>query len=620
MKLVKQNTEKKLLDKRFLIPSIIAIGFIPLIMKEHTYNTHLENEDWFAIGNSTATDFFLFWKQWAVIILALVCLLILLVRVKYYYETLPWDKKAFIPLTIYSIFVLLSACFAKKTLFAWAGGYDMFQSAPAILSYLVIFYYTYSCIKSYDHVLYFLRGAEIGFTIELILCFFQAIGHDLINTTVGKILVTSPSRWSNLDSLTLSQTMYGTIYNPDYLSMYLPIVIPIVLGLLIVEKKIWRKIYNGALLVLALFVLTKGPASALISITGELVIAFIIFCTREKKLLISGLVMIACIIFAGSSVVFGSTGYYREKADLLWNTSMIEDSDVPIKSITTGDKDDGIKIELKDGKIYHFTFALANGLIKNLKVYDGNGTEIALTETNEDNQTYVFSDTAEQAENVYFYRDDSQLISRLMFVKDNVSFPFVDTDVNSSTGKKGYYLVSTAGRCVKLPQKNIGEVYEVFNNGFWNGRGPIYNRSLPLLKKYIVVGAGADNYIMVYPQRNYILDYYLYGGMNSLNVKPHSYFLQVWIQEGFIAFAAIMVFYLWYLSRGIKIYRKNVISDKENIIGFALLMGIIGYMITVIANDSTICTAPVFWTALGAGWGIIEDMEVNLTEGTKHDN
>lgn len=116
MKLVKQEVEKPLLNKRYLIPSILAMGFVPLIMHEHTYRTHLENEDWFAVGNYTATDFFLFWKQWAVIILALVCLLLLLIRAKYYYEELPWDKKAFIPLGIYCVFVFLSACFAKKPL------------------------------------------------------------------------------------------------------------------------------------------------------------------------------------------------------------------------------------------------------------------------------------------------------------------------------------------------------------------------------------------------------------------------------------------------------------------------------------------------------------------------
>ena len=605
MKLVRQNIEEKILDKRYLIPSILAIGFIPLIMHEHTYRTHLENEDWFAVGNYTATDFFLFWKQWAVIILALVCLLLLLIRAKYYKEKLPWEKKAFIPLGIYCLFVFLSACFAKKPLFAWAGGYDMFQSALAILSYVVLFYYTYSCIKSMDHVLYLLRGAEIGVTIELLICFFQAIGHDPIATKVGKILVTNPSRWSNLDSLTLSPDVYGTIYNTDYLSMYLPIVVPIIVVLLVIEKQLWRKIYNACLLLLSLFVLVKGPSSAKMAIVAAVAIVFIICCTRDRRLLVSCVIMLACIVFAGASIIFGSSGYYKAKADQLWNGTALEDSDVPIKSVTTGSADEGVTVELKDGKSYRFTFSLEEGQIKNLKVYDGSGIELALTEANADNQTYVFADTAEQAEGVYFYRDDSQFMSRLMFAKDSAAVPFVDTNVYGNSGKKSYYLMSTAGRCEKMPQKNKGEVYEVFHNGFWSGRGSIYNRSLPLLKRYMLIGAGADNFIMVYPQRDYINDFYLGEGVNTLNVKPHCYYLQVWIQEGFIAFAVVMVFFFWYLCTGTKKYRKIIHDDHTRVIGFAIMIGVIGYLVAVIANDSTICTAPVFWTVLGIGTGLL---------------
>ena len=611
MRLVKQNVKEKSLNKSYLIPSILAIGFVPLIMHEHTYRTHLENEDWFAVGNYTATDFFLFWKQWAVIILALVCLLLLLIRAKYYKEKLPWEKKAFIPLGIYCLFVFLSACFAKKPLFAWAGGYDMFQSALAILSYVVLFYYTYSCIKSMDHVLYLLRGAEIGVTIELLICFFQAIGHDPIATKVGKILVTNPSRWGNLDSLTLSPSMYGTIYNTDYLSMYLPVVIPIIAGLIIAEKQLWRRIYNACLLMLSLFVISRGSASAIMSVAGTVIVVFIIYCTRDRKLLISGIIMLACIVCAGSCIVFKSTEYNRTKVEQLWNGAYQDDDDVPIKEITTGSLRDGITVVLKDGKMYRFTFSLSDGKIDNLRVYDGSGTQLELTESNPDNQTFVFADADNQAEGMYFYRDDSQFTSRLMLVKDGRSFPFVDSDIYGTNKKKGYYLVSTAGRCVKLPQKNKSTVTYAFHNGFWNGRGPIYNRSLPLLKKNIVVGSGADNYIMVYPQRDYILDYYLNYGSNTLNVKPHSYYLQVWIQEGFIAFAATIVFFLWYLRRAVKKYRKITHDDHVGVMGFAIMTGIIGYLIAVIANDSTICTAPVFWTVLGIGWGLTQQ-ETNI--------
>lgn len=607
MKLAKPK-EEKILDKRYLIPSIIAIGFIPLVMHEHTYRTHLENEDWFAVGNYNATDFFLFWKQWAVIVLAFVCLLLLLIRAKYYKEKLPWEKKEFIPLIIYCIFVFLSACFAKKPLFAWAGGYDMFQSTPAILSYVVLFYYTYSCIKSMDHVLYLLRGAKIGITIELLICFFQAMGHDPIATTVGKILVTNQSRWSNLDSLTLAKTMYGTVYNTDYLSVYLPVLIPLIASLIIVEKQCWRKIFNLVLFLLSLIVLAKGPSAALIAMVGAIVIVFIILCTRDKKLLFSGVIMLACIAFAAGNIAFGSTGYIRYRISDTWqhSTEIVPDDDeVPIRSIKTGNKKEGITVAFKNGENYRFTFSMADGKINNLTVWNGDGVLQKLTLVNEENQTYKLTD------NIYFLRDDTRMTPCLLLQINGRNFPFVDSDVTGDTGKHGYFLLSTAGRCVKLPQKNKGEVAEVFHNGLWSRRGPIYNRSIPLLKKHIVIGTGADNYIMAYPQRDYILDYYLNGGINSINVKPHSYYLQVWIQEGFIAFAAIMILFITYLCRTIRKYRKITLDNSAGVSNIALMIGIVGYMIAGIANDSTICTAPVFWTVLGLGWGM---ERMNVTE------
>lgn len=66
-----------------------------------------------------------------------------------------------------------------------------------------------------------------------------------------------------------------------------------------------------------------------------------------------------------------------------------------------------------------------------------------------------------------------------------------------------------------------------------------------------------------------------------------------------------MVFFFWYLCTGTKKYRKIIHDDPTRVIGFAIMIGVIGYLVAVIANDSTICTAPVFWTVLGIGTGLL---------------
>lgn len=607
MKLVKANAEKPLLDRRYLIPSVIAIGIIPLIMHEKSYSTHLDDEEWFAVGNSTAIDFFLFWKQWAVIILACVCLLILLVRAKYYYEELPWEKKAFIPALIASAFIFLSACFAKKPLFAFAGGYDMFQSALAVLSYLVIFYYTFSCIKSEEHVLYLLRWSEWFILGELVLCFFQAIGHDLIATKAGKMIVTDPSRWSNLDSFTLAPSVYGTQYNPDYLSMYLPVLIPVFIGLIIIEKKVWRKVFNAVLAVLSVYIQTKSALSGLLALAVSVVAVIFVLCSRRRQAFITAIVILAVLIVAGV-VALGHSERLRTiyENEFLGNGAITNDSDIPVKEITTGTLDEGVTIELKNGKTVRFTFSVddSTGLVNDFSVYDGDGNPLEMTLTDEASQTYTFADPDYAASNMYFYRNDNRSVTTMVFNIEGRNYFFSDRSNNGNDEEGRYWLLSTAGRCVQMPQKNRPEVAGVCPNGFWSGRGPIYNRTVPLLRHYLIIGAGADNFVMAYPQRDYVADPFIYGDMNALNVKPHSYYLQLWIQEGFIAFAAVMVFLFWYLSRSARLYRKARIHDSLSVMGLAVNMGVVAYLVAVIANDSNICTAPVFWTFLGLGWGI----------------
>ena len=603
MKLVKnQVVEKPILNKRYLIPSILAMGFVPLIMHEHTYRTHLENEEWFAVGNYTATDFFLFWKQWSIIIIALVCLLLLLIRAKYYKEKLPWEKKAFIPLIVYCIFVFLSACFADKPLFAFAGGYDMFQSSLCLLSYVVIFYYTYSCIKSMDHVLYLLRNSEWFVLIELVICFSQAVGHDLIATKVGKILVTSPSRWKNLDSLTLAPTMYGTVYHNDYLSSYYAVLVPIIIALLIIEKKKWRKCLDLAFLGVIAFIQPKAASSERIAVFMALIIGFLIICTRSWKILVSCLILYAVCI-GGAVNLLHTVPYLGAKAqDAIMFNSVIEDDAVTISYIKTGSSKEGITVKTTDNRELRFKFSFDKDNKVDLKAWDGSGNPLQLNLVDENAQRYYFADPT-YASDMQFVVDTSKGIPCLNFVKDwNWTFPF--TTINTETGKSGgYYYLSSAGRTVKLPQKKVKKVH-LFTNGFLNNRGYIWDKSIPLLPHHMIIGAGADNFIMEFTQRDYVWDKYYYGDSNSLNVKPHEFYLQMWIEEGFIALVALLIFFGWFVGSGVRRFRKTSIHDDKGVMGLGVTVGVIGYLISMLANDSFTSTTIVFWVILGMGLGI----------------
>lgn len=609
MKLVKSQ-DRDLLNKRYLIPSIIAIGLIPLITHEQQYNTHLDNAEWFAAGNPTAVDFFLVWKQWAVVALAIICLIILAVRVNYYYEELPWLKKPFIPALIYGAMVIISAICAKQKLFAFAGGYDMFQSALAILSYLVIMYYTFSCIKSVDHAIYLVRYSSYFMFIEMVFAFFQSIHLDLLSTPVGKVIITNPARWSQLQTLTLADSIYGTIYNPDYLSMYIPTLLPLIGALFLLDKEKKQKIFDGILFVLSFYILLRSPSSGKLAIIGMVVIGALILLFRNKKHFIIGVVLVCAVVVAGLLAVKFIPSL-NQKAVSLWYGDPAyarEDKDCPVKQITTGNKDKGVTFEMKDGTKFSFKWEMKDGAVANLKAYDKDGNELFLHDLYQGQQKYVVWMPEGSADDVDLSVDTTKGSVMVKADIDNGEAEYYFTNqVTGGDAQAGdFFLYSTAGRPVRMPQQNRGEIAEVFPNGFWSGRGPIYNRTIPLLKHYMLIGAGADNYIMVYPQRDYILNGYSLWERNSntLNVKPHCFYLQVWIQEGFIALVAIMVFFAWYLLQSMKLYYQVKKDDELGVLGYATFLGILAYLIAVLANDSTICTAPVFWAVSGLGWGI----------------
>ena len=87
-----------------------------------------------------------------------------------------------------------------------------------------------------------------------------------------------------------------------------------------------------------------------------------------------------------------------------------------------------------------------------------------------------------------------------------------------------------------------------------SGRGHIWNQTIPLLKKHILIGCGANAYMLEYPQNDYIGQEYIYK--NGYQVKAHCWYLQQWVENGLVATLALLAFLGWYVIRSIRIYRR----------------------------------------------------------------
>lgn len=133
-----------------------------------------------------------------------------------------------------------------------------------------------------------------------------------------------------------------------------------------------------------------------------------------------------------------------------------------------------------------------------------------------------------------------------------------------------------------------------------NGRGYIWNKTIAILKNYIILGSGADTFTIVYPN-NDIVDKYNNGYDNMFITKPHNLYLQIAVQTGVISLICFLIFYLWYFISSMHIYFTHKLDNLLAITGFSIMLGTMGYMISGLANDSTITISPLYWGLIGIG-------------------
>lgn len=169
-----------------------------------------------------------------------------------------------------------------------------------------------------------------------------------------------------------------------------------------------------------------------------------------------------------------------------------------------------------------------------------------------------------------------------------------------------YYYVNSGLNLVKFPQ--IRSAF-IFNEGFMSGRGALWNRCIPLLGRHLLLGSGSNLFITDYQQDDYVKKTYSVGwGSFEYDVKPHSFYLCTWMENGLPALICIMGFFLLYIIRGASLYGRIDYKDPKIAftarLGLGLYIGCIAYMIISLANDSNVCTSPVFWAALGISMSV----------------
>ena len=172
---------------------------------------------------------------------------------------------------------------------------------------------------------------------------------------------------------------------------------------------------------------------------------------------------------------------------------------------------------------------------------------------------------------------------------------------SNQTEYSGYYFYSPYGKFTKIETAETA----IFTNysKLANGRGYLWARTIPLLKDYLILGSGPDTFTVVFPQKDYVAASKM--GYDKLTVtKPHNLYLQIGTQTGVLSLLAVLVFNIIYLWECLCLYWKRKADDFLQYMGMAIMIAVIGYLVSGIINDSTITVAPIYWCLMGIGFAI----------------
>lgn len=582
----------KLLNKKLdILLIVLAWSFVPLLVRMKGYYTGYADYEWFSDTADAQADFFLIYKSYGIVIISGIMLFLLVIYVLQ--KRKPYEINMMSScLLVYIFAVLASFLFSNYKYHAWHGSYEVFEPVAAVIGYAVICFFVFQTIQTEVQVYQIIQFSSIGFLILGLIGFSQFIRHDFFETKFGKMLMVPSRAWSELDSISTvfePGTVYGTLYNPNWVGFYTGIVLPIMIAMIIWAKRIWVKIIYMVIAVLMVICnVGSRSMSGILSSLGALFVVLLILATRNRKSMIAVCVCsVIGVIALGIFLTNTSSGAAVIQTFVGTNKGY---EDFGIQQIDTNDAE--VVFHLANAEELHISYYLYEDGGMTIQCLDKNGNGLPTSIDSSSQATYVVED-----DNYYDCRITAIYIEDYMGIQvdiDGTAWRF--THELDDT----YYYYNPVGKFVKIkPIKDAG----IFNNDGFQNRGVIWNHTIPLLGQSILFGTGANTFTQVYPQTDYI--YKEYRGMQYMyDVKPHNWYLQLWLEEGLIALLALLTLYGIYLVDFIKLYRKTDIKDPIVFTGIAIFTGVTAYMIHALANDSSVNTATLFWVAMGLGYAV----------------
>lgn len=595
-----------------LLPLFLASWLTPLVVITHDYMIDFTDFDWFSNTPIDTIDTFEYGKGIFVSVmgvLGLVVLLYMLCIKKGLHFRAGKSKKIFIVLILYLVPLILSSIFGNDFQLATrGGGYGQWQTTWVQISYIILFLLAYLLLTDEKQIFNLVKGIYITVILLTILGVLQTAG---INPLKWDWLQNIITTFSEYDGFSLSEHISDVILtfpNPNYVGSYVAIVFPIITMFIFVDYGKFHilNVVNhivSLLVCCGLLIIAIGSDSlvSILSVILSMGMALIFILSRyttvfkkgeniyKKVFTISGL-----ILFITAFIIVITNQSMMKK---IANSFLGEEDTRSVKNIIT--QEDKIEIIKRDGNVLVLKPIVNDkNQIINYDAYDDNKKKIEMkwyVKTGdfiaEDDRFNMLSVSSHK------YMIDNSMYEGFILTDmepNNISWIFVFKD-NALL----YY--TPFGKTIKL--------HEVESFGFHNHenmanrRGYIWSRTIPMMKEYFFIGAGPNSFITAFPNEDFVGSKRV-GNTTALIDKSHNTYLQIFIQNGGISAIAYMILLLLYICGSIKIFWRRKLNSNIEKIGFGIFIGIIGYALSGITNDSIIGVAHLYWILLGTGFSV----------------
>lgn len=581
-----------------ILPGLLVLAAIPLVVLAHRYEIGLNDYRWFS-NSETGLDVFLYWRSRFLVVLAIlmaVCVPLSITGSRKMAECKDkWKTLPVLCAGVYLLFAVLSTIFSEFHEFALTGLYEQQEGLNVLAAYVIVFLYMYTMTDSQRTLRILLYALLMGGFFVGLIGTLQYYGLDFFRSDAGMWFMNLLNEEKMNFKFNFEEGwVYTTLYNPNYVGSYVALLLPVSLSVLVTRRKeipiFWVIVSALTSVLLIISLIGSRSLTGCIGLIGTAVLFLIMVLPRMWKKAGRGrritAAVVAAVLFAGVLFVFPEQ--IKAGTDKLFHPK--ENNNRTEKMLST---QDGLQITTNEGVVLYVEVLDDKPDTPVFKDAQG-----AVLNAESKGSYYVISD--ERFDDFRFYP--------ISIIADNAYRHGVKV-VNFFIGKIWQILKVDGEYKIYTKHKKLDSLEEIeswgFENSQWFGdkRGYIWSRTFPLLKNYLFVGSGPNTYSLVYPQNDYV-------GKTNMNydgtvvTKPHNMYLQIWVQTGFLSLLAFLALFAIYFADGIRLYGRHRQEGTAAVLGMAVWLGLTGYMITGLANDSTVTVAPVFWAMLGIGYAV----------------